>query len=197
MEPQIKNSFIPRSTFTAPRPVENSIGLVNLIAFIVLGASLLLFAIVFGYRFILISSLNRPCGEANGCGLRESFAREIKDLNIVKVTRLVNVDTKLKTARSVVENHISLLPLFVFLENHTLHSVRFTDLAFTRGGTLSLSGFAKNYEDIAIQSKAFRENQAIKNVVFSDFGQGESGNIKFTVDLTLSEELLKYKTNTN
>ena len=195
MEPQIKNSFIPRSTFTSARPVDNSIGLVNLVSFIILGVSLLLFALVFGYRFLLIDSLNRPCDSDAECGLRESFTRELKGLDIAKVTRLVNVDTKLKTARGVVEGHISLLPLMVFLENYTLHSVRFTDFKFDEGNALTLSGFAKNYEDIAIQSKAFRQSEDVKSVVFSDFGKNEEGNIKFSVDLVINEAMLKYKNN--
>ncbi len=199
MANQNQNSFIPKGSFSQSRSrMESSIGLINLIAFIVLGAVLLFSAGAFMYQYWLLNSLNRPCDSAGGCGLAEEFNREMQDLDVSAVTRLVNLDSKMRSARSVVNNHITLVPLLNLVEQNTLHSVRFSNFEFSRsGGDLKMSGIARSYEDMALQSRIFRSAPGVRQVSFSGFGGDDQGNIRFNVSLTIDESILKYQTSRN
>lgn len=199
MATQNQNSFIPQGSFSQRQSrMDSSIGLVNLIAFIILGAVLLFSAGAFIYQYWLLNSLNRPCDSAGGCGLVEEFNREMQELDVSAVTRLVNLDSKMRSARSVINNHVTLVPLLAVLEEYTLHNVRFSSFEFNReGGDLKLAGVARSYEDMALQSRVFRSAPQVRQVSFSGFGSDDLGNIRFNVVLGIDESVLKYQANRN
>ena len=197
MDNQSKTSFIPKRSFAAGnQPLESSIGLMTLISFIVLASSLIIFAGAFGYQYYLANEINRPCnadGGDQGCGLRESLAREKRELDVTKVSRLANLDAKMKTAQSIVNNHTSVVPLLDMLESQTLHTIQFTSLNLNSDNEVSLSGITKSYEDIAVQLKAFQSLDDIKSASFSGFSTDEFGNVRFNLSLSINQNLFKYK----
>ena len=198
MDNQIKTSFVPKKTLVQNPPAGSSIGLAAIVGFIILGVSLVLFAGVFAYNWFLADSINRPCNVDNGdqgCGLKESLAREERELDVDKVTRFANLDAKTKAAQGIVNNHISLLPLMAFLEDYTLHTIRFTDFEFSKDNEVKLSGQAKQYEDIAVQMKTFRNSGKVTSASFSNFNTEEDGNITFDLELSVDTSLFDYKIN--
>jgi len=198
MANQNQNSFIPKGSFTQGHSrMESSIGLVNLIAFVILGSVLFFSALVFLYHYWLVGQLNRPCDVEPGCGLVEAFERESRNLDVSAVSRLVTLDFKMRSARSIINNHVTLVPLLNLLEEYTLHNVRFTSLEFSRPGDLRMAGVARSYEDIAIQSRAFRSSGHVNRVAFSGFSTDDAGNVRFNITLGLDESLLKYQSNRN
>ncbi len=198
MNTQPQTSFVPRKNLVQNRPLPISMGLVTLIGFVVLGTALVVFASVFGYRWFLIQSINRPCDASGdqGCGLVESLERERRDLDIDKVTRLANLDAKMKAAQGIVNGHISLIPLLALLEENTLHTIRFTGLEFSQSGSIKLKGIAKQYEDIAVQMRVLRDTGKVIAASFSNFSVKDS-DIAFDLELAINQELLKYQANTN
>lgn len=193
-----QNSFIPKGSFTQSNSrMESSIGLVNLIAFVILGVVLLFSAGAFLYQQYLISSLNRPCDSGAGCGLVENFNREVRELDVAAVSRFVNLDSKIRSARSVVQGHVNLVPLLGLLEQNTLHNVRFTSFNFTRGGNVTMAGVARSYEDIARQARAFRSSGSVSSISFSGFSSDDAGNVRFNVSLVIDDSLIKYQASRN
>lgn len=197
MDNQSKTSFIPKRSFGASnQPLESSIGLMTLVSFIVLASSLIIFAGAFGYQYYLVNDINRPCAAAGGdqgCGLRESLAREKRELDVTKVSRLANLDAKMKTAQNIVKNHTSVVPLLDLLENQTLHSIQFTSLNLSPEGEVSLAGVTRSYEDIAVQLKVLQSVADVQNASFSGFGTDEFGNVRFNLSLGINQNLFKYK----
>jgi len=121
---------------------------------------------------------------------RKSFEPEF----IEEASRL---NARIEAARGLVNNHRALSPLFGILEKKTLESVRFQDFSFNaadgKDATLTMTGQAKSFNAVALQSDVFGSERAFKDPVFSNFALSERGDIVFNFKTSLDSALLRYR----
>jgi hypothetical protein len=114
------------------------------------------------------------------------------------IESLLRLNNRLAAAKKLVQNHVSPSSIFVFLENNTLSSVRFTGFAYDMNpngtATLQLSGEALDFASVALQSDTFSASRALKDVLFSDINTAPStGRIVFKVSAVVDPSLLSYR----
>lgn len=200
MEPGIPTSFIPK------RPIEStissstrrgggSVGLLSFITFVVVIGTGLSVAFAFFYQRQLVAqknTLNRSIEEARD-GIGTEFVYDMKRL-----------DARIDGVKDLLDSHIVVTPIFKALEASTLQSVQYKDFGYdtkvdptTKASTVevSLSGSAKNYATIALQSDAFSSSAIIKNPVFSNLTVDEkTRQVNFKLVFSVNTSDLSYET---
>jgi hypothetical protein len=202
MDPKLvaQTAFIPKKplaeerTFSASTPVRRGGGLLSLISVFLLIVSIALAGAVFFWKTTKEKSFNEKRAQIQNSedAIDTKFLDEIKDL-----------DRRIKASNQLLNNHISLSPLFSALGQSTLKSIQYTrfDYKISDGSdlnpkmvTISLSGVAKSYASIALQSDAFSQNRNIQDPIFSGLSRDEKdGTVKFNLDFTVNPAFLSYK----
>jgi hypothetical protein len=196
MPNEIQSSFIPKQnlTKTVNRPTM-PVGLLTLVAFLILGVSVLMFAGAFAYKQLLYQEINRKCSGSSdkGCGLVASIERERERLDYTLLTRFRRFDAKSKIAKEILDKHATLMPVFKLLNDTTLETIQYTKFTFTPAG-INLEGVASSYEDIALQSQVFgARNKEIKSFIFSGLDLDQRGNVVFKLLMTIDPAILSYR----
>ncbi|MEK7227848.1 MAG: hypothetical protein AAB681_00645 [Patescibacteria group bacterium] len=199
MEPNIPTSFIPKrpiESSVAPAPRRSgSVGLLTLITFVVVIGTGLAFAGVFLYQKQLVdqkAKLEQSIGDARD-GIGTEFVSDMKRL-----------DARISGVKELIKNHVVVTPIFEALEATTLRSVQYKDFGYivkndqttkTDSLIVDLTGTAKNYATIALQSDAFSANKLIKNPVFSNLTvDDKSRTINFKLTFSVDIADLSYQT---
>lgn len=200
MERDVQTSFIPKQSLSIDARPKETVGLFLLLSIVVLIIALLFLGGAYGYRFYLTNEINRPCASDSGneldsCGLLASLEKSKQSLGNESISEFELLDKQLRRAGEIVNEHKTFLPVFQFLEDETLQSVRYTSLNQT-GTTLDLKGVAKSYEGVALQSiEFFEQPQVVENFLFSDVNADATGNVGFSLKLTLNPSLFSYVKN--
>jgi hypothetical protein len=197
MEPQLPTSFIPKRPIMMGAPTEDhrsrAVGLLSLITAIVVVATLISFGFVYVYQRSLSvqkTKLEQSISDARN-GVGTDFLADMKRLN----SRIAGVKTLL-------ERHIVVSPIFDALQATTLRSVQYKTFTYeftTDPATklqmvkVMLSGTAKNYGTIALQSDAFTQSLLIKNPVFSDLTvEDETTSVTFKLTFEVAPSDLSF-----
>ncbi len=216
MEPSLQTSFIPKQTMAPVKPAgqaqydpkSGGMGLFTLLSFIVLFLSLVAAGGTYGYKIYLQNILYGKCAETSQlqsnsdslgltgetefkCGLYLSLVEWNRRLQDDRLVRMQRLDTKMKMATDVLNSHMSLVPLFDFLSNNTLKTVRFTKLS-TLNGEVNLEGTASGYEDIAVQSNILNSMPEVSGALFSDLNVDQKNNVTFKLKFQVNPSRLKY-----
>ena len=219
MEPSLQTSFIPKQALNpaqvnrsagAPKTVKSEgAGLFTLLSFVILFLSVAAAGGTFVYRNHLLNLLYSPCEvtaqtQPNGdilgqagtvdseCGLHASLEDKRRKLDDESLSRMQRLDTKMKLATTVLNGHLSLLPLFDILSTSTLKTLRFTKFN-TLNQQVNISGVASSYEDIAVQSEVLNDMPEIKNALFSNLDLDKEGNVIFNLTFSVSPSALTYR----
>lgn len=159
-------------------------------SFIILVISGLLFGGAYFYKQQLIKRSDV---------LKESINRAQFIIDPALLNELTKVSGKIDSAKLVLSQHTSLLPIFSLLEKVTLKSVRFSNFSFSFSAegvpTVNLIGDADSYSSLALQMDSFNKNSDIKGTSLSDMILGQSGRIKFNVSIKLDPSFIIYKSN--
>ncbi len=194
MEPTIPTSFIPKKpvdtgTVTSVHH-SRSVGLLSLLTFVIVVGTGLAFGAVYLYEKQLTaqkSKLSQSISDARD-GIGTEFVADMKRL-----------DARIAGVKDLIKNHIVVTPIFEALQATTLRSVQYKDFGYsiktdpaTKVSTVvaDLSGTAKNYATIALQSDAFATNSLIKNPVFSNLTVDDKTrtiNFKLTFSVNMSD----------
>lgn len=192
MEPKFQSSFIPKGplatsgTVSAVSKVKKKgiVGFLSFLVFIcVVGGTLVLF----GYNWYLNRSITKMSSD-----LQDARAA----LEPETITELSRLHARLLATDELLSKHVVLSPLFDFLENATLKSVRFTDFDYRiseKGFTLTLKGQARGYSSVALQSEIFNKSKYLKNQIFSDLQLDDKGNVVFTFNTEVDPTLVSFK----
>ncbi len=192
MEPKFQSSFIPKgpvaSSVASPlayRSKEKS--LLAFIAVIIFTGSVLVAALVFGYKFYL----------------NYSIAKMANDLELARValepeavSEIIRLNDRILMTEELIGSHLVLSPLFKFLEASTLRSVRFSSFNYAlseRGLELTMRGEARGYAVLALQADQFNKTENFENPIFFDFSLDEKGNVIFFFRATVNPGLLSYR----
>ncbi len=197
MEDQFKSSFIPKQALVqSPVETRSSVSLVSTVSFLILLLSILLAGGTYGYEKLLDNEINRPCPDPNqvetrGCGLEASLNKERQALDEGLLTEFKRLATKLNLASSLISNHLTILPMIDLLSELTLENVRYTNFDYNNT-TITISGLAKSYDDIAVQSNVFDKEKMIKGFIFSDLNLDNQGNVVFKLVMNVDPRLLDF-----
>ncbi len=199
MEPNIPTSFIPKRPVTAgiteDRTPNRAVGLLSLLTVIVVIATIVSFVGVYLYEQSLEgqrSKLEASIDDAKN-GIGTDFLADMKRLN-----------ARISGVKALLQGHIVVSPVFEALESTTLRSVQYKSFTYefrtdsaskAQVVQVSLSGVAKNYSTIALQSDAFARSSLIKNPVFSGLTvDDKTGNVAFRLTFDVSPEDLSFQT---
>jgi len=191
--PPITPSFIPKKA-PAPRlDLKKKTSFFFLLSVVIFASAAILHGAAYLYKISLEQKLK---SYQNSLRLEESA---FEPATLVELNR---VDAKLRSAKSLLDKHITLLPLFRMIEEHTLQSVRFKSFGFNANSDqkkieLKMTGEAENYSGVALQSDAFGELKEFKDAVFSDLNLNQSGRISFTFSASIDPGLISYVKNLN
>lgn len=193
MEPNTPTSFIPKrpiesSTVSAPHRSGN-IGLLSLITFVVVLGTGLAFAGVYIYQKQLVSQKSK---------LEQSIKQAQDGIGTEFVSDMSRLDSRINGVKELIKNHVVVTPIFESLEASTLRSIQYKNFGYsirmdpatkTSVVDIELSGVAKKYAIIALQSDAFSTNKLIKNPVFSnltldDKTRAINFNLNFSINLS-------------
>jgi hypothetical protein len=131
---------------------------------------------------------------------KASFGVVEKNFEPEKIEDLELYNKKVGVAKKLLSSHMALSPLFYVLNDVTVPTVQFTkfsaeSLVDSKSIQVKLSGLAKDYKSIAVQSRAFNTEKAkyFKNIIFSNLVLSEAKDTKgyvgfdlaFSVDLNL------------
>lgn len=198
METKFQTSFIPKKPINEEQKSGSGISLFLLVSIIVFLVALGLVAWVFIERNILINKIgiDKQTIESN----KASF-----ETNTIE--SMILLDSRIKVANTLLNNHVSISPVFNFLEEKTLKSVRFKTFHFTSAGTdgsgnsvikISMSGQAKDFKTVALQAEEFGKTEyrnIIKSPVFSELNLTNDGSVSFTFSASIVPKFISYKQN--
>lgn len=201
MDPQIPTSFIPKrpvladSSSASPTTRSRVVGLLSLITIIIVLATVISGVGVYLYEKTLVAQKQKfevSLSEARD-GIGTEFLSDMKRLN----ARIVGVKALLQT-------HIVVSPIFDALESTTLRSVQYKTFSYDfkvdpatkqQVVEVKLTGSAKTYSTIALQSDAFAQSSLIRNPIFSGLTvEDKTGNVSFDLAFDVDPKDLSYQT---
>jgi hypothetical protein len=199
MDPQIPTSFIPKRPVLSDAPVSQPrnhvVGLLTVVTVIVALATIISGAGVYLFQKSLASQkqdLELKLNEARN-GIGTDFLSDMKRLN----ARILGVQSLLK-------EHIVVSPIFAALEETTLRSIQYKTFSYAMKTDqvtkqqvveVKLTGTARNYSTIALQSDAFAQSSLIKNPVFSGLTvEDKTGNVSFQLTFDVAPRDLSFET---
>jgi hypothetical protein len=192
MEPKFQSSFIPKGPLATPGAIgrvhkkeKSFFGIIGTIVFIL---TLLTAAGVFGYTQFLKYRISKMSSDLEA-------ARAAIDPSVIR--ELTRTDARIKSTQQLLSRHVAMSPLFDYLEDSTLRTVRFTELGYgegDRGGLgLILKGQARSYAALSLQSDEFAKSAYIKEPIFSDLTLDDKGNVGFSFNAMLDPGLTSFK----
>lgn len=198
MDPQIPTSFIPKrpviSGAPSAAPRSHVVGLLTLLTVIIVLATIVSGVGVYLYQKALTAQKQKfevSLADARN-GIGSEFLTDMKRLN----ARIVGV-------KALLESHVVVTPLFAALESTTLRSVQYKTFSYdfrTDPATkqqvveVKLTGTAKSYSAIALQSDAFAQSSLIKNPVFSGLTvEDKTGYVSFQLTFDVAPADLSFQ----
>jgi hypothetical protein len=196
MEPKFKTSFIPKQSLQTqeevrfvPKKQSAPVGLLTTLTFLVLVASLGASVGFFLYKQHLVSSIEKK--RADIIQQREAFEPAL-------VKEYTRVAARLDAARKILDEHDAMTFAFALLEQITLKKVEYSTMTINynkTAGTVSLilTGSARNYKVLALQSDVFGSNQFMQEPTVNGLKAQEGGTVDFTLSAKLDPRLISYK----
>ncbi len=186
----METSFIPKQqTYKKPSTKKRNYGglLMGIGGFIFI-VTVLVAGTIFLYNRYLASEIDT---------MAQSLEREKGSLEKEIIKKLSLIDKRIEASKEVLNNHVTLVPLFDLLEQNTLQKVMFTELSFYPGDdgwwNLSMKGTTNSYATVALQSDVFGKNKNMKELIFSNLGIGNDGGVIFDVSAMIDPRLLSYR----
>mgnify|MGYP001601291959 CR=1 FL=1 len=186
-----QTSFIPKKPLAEERVQvkTRSFGLLSLISTIIFFATLVTAGGIYVYKSSLASQVTE---------LSASLDRARSAFEPSLVETLQTLDKRFTASKEVLANHSTLSPVFTSLEDLTLKSVRFTKFTYeipadTGVLTVKMTGSARSYTSIALQSDMLGRNKYFKDVVFSNLQLDAAGNVGFDLEFSIDPAFLNYK----
>jgi hypothetical protein len=114
------------------------------------------------------------------------------------IKTLERLDQRITDAKTLLAKHIVVSPIFDALQVNTLKSVQFTKFSYTTPVdpsapiTVHMSGRARDYASIALQSDQLATNKNIHNSIFSNLALDPvTGTVTFDLLFTVDADLVR------
>ncbi|MCW9054445.1 MAG: hypothetical protein OQJ98_00470 [Candidatus Pacebacteria bacterium] len=190
MEPKFRTSFIPKKTLaaaTVEKRRAGSLGILSLLALTLALGAVVLSVGTFLYAQLLDASITRKS---------ETLTRAQAAFEPALIRELVRLDSRIKEAEGILDEHLSPSAFFEELEGLTLKSVRFSEFSLTRIGegriSISMKGVADDFSGVALQADIFGKSRMIREPIFSNLNINQEGRAVFNVTAILDPSELEY-----
>ena len=199
METKYQTSFIPKSPVVSVGSRRSGgMGLFLVLSIVVFLISLGLAGYVFLEKSLLIKKIqaDQSTIEANKNGL-------ISDS--VTIESLVELNSRINVANELLDKHVAVSPIFNFLQQRTLKSVRFKNFNFSSTGrsetdtnkiSVQMAGVARDWETVASQADEFGRPEWKKIITepkVSDLSLDADGRVSFLFSAYISPDSLFYE----
>lgn len=185
--PTIPTSFVPKQPVEMhPRHSESGSNIFMIISLVILGIAVVLSAGVFIYGRYLSSQSTEKAAE---------IEKAQQSVSQGTVEGYIRLSDRLRSADTLIGQHVMLSQFFDVLESLTLKNVRFASLSVTVGDDQSaevkMTGAAENFNALAAQSAAFAKESRIKQAIFSGIkADSKTGAVSFSVSAKLDSRLV-------
>jgi hypothetical protein len=191
MEPKFQTSFIPKTPITSNNASsykpENSFSVIGIISTVLFVVALLASGGLFGYEMYINSQIQKT--QAALAEARLAFQSEDNQ-------KIILVSDQLKAIKTLLDNHMTVSPIFELLEQQTLPTVRLTSFSFAQDSasevTVMIKGEAQNYASLAQQTKIFSELGYLKNIEVTDITLSETGTVGMALKAHIDPNILLY-----
>jgi H2-forming N5,N10-methylenetetrahydromethanopterin dehydrogenase-like enzyme len=194
MEPKFQTSFIPKKPIGSSQGLGISVirgnNILSVIATVVFIVTVLTAGSLFFYKNILINQVSVA-------------DKSVIDTQIVlgtdTILKLVDLDTRIKSARILLEKHAVVSKVLLLMEGLVLKKMRFNEFSYKNldnKPSVSVSGEIQTYNALAGQQEAFLSNPSVKNPEFSNFNLADNGYIVVKFSADIDPNLISYKTAT-
>lgn len=190
MDTRLRTSFIPKKALV-PKGTSSgarvSINLFLSLGVIIFFLTLALAGGAYLYKVLIRKNIDEK--EA----MLEKAKKAFEPSLIADVKRL---DSRIASAKTILDNHSAVVPVFDLLESLTLKTIRFTEFSYSNAGgapMLDIKGEAQSYASVALLSDSFASNEKIKNPVFSDINLSESGWVQFAFTASLDPSTVAFR----
>jgi hypothetical protein len=190
MDQKFHTSFIPKKALAPTSAKKQRRGTVNIFflgAFIIFLGTLLLAVGVFLYQEFLTSSIERK---------QQSLEKARAEFEPAFIQEISRFDSRINSAKTILERHLALSALFKLLEAKTLKSIQFEGFSYLIEGdgriNIFMKGKARSFSSIALQSDIFGKDKFIKEPIFSNLNLDQKGNAIFDFSAFIDRDLLSY-----
>jgi len=193
MEPQFKTSFVPKKPIASPAPGSavsraGGINFLTLLSIVIFLAALLFSAGIFMYKLSIQREIAQQLVQLDQA--KQAFQPQF----ISQATRLNN---RINAASRILERHIAPSEIFQLLEEYTLQTVALRSFVFADNvdGKIVVrgSGEGDSFRSIVLQSDEFGRSGYMRDVLFSGLEPNQAGNVDFTFEATLDNQLILYR----
>ncbi len=198
MDTKFQTSFIPKKPMMQQETrIGSSVSIFLVISIIVFLISLALGGWVFWQKDILVKKImaeQQVISENKDGLLRDS----------ITVESIVELNSRIEVAKRLLNNHVTIYPIFDFLKQVTLRNVRFNNFTFSGSSkdslgqnriAVSMSGRAINWKTIASQADEFGRadwKSIIKEPKISGLGLNQDGSVSFVFSAFISPDYISY-----
>ena len=191
MDKEFKTTFIPKKNInrgpkheTKQARVRKSF--ISLLSFLLFVTAIVSTIGVYIYKVRLAVVINSHV---------DSINRAEKAFEPSAILDLKKLDIRLQAGTDLLNNHIAISDFLDSLSESTLPGISFLSFSFSDSGeesSVSMSGEARGYIQIAQQSDIFEDNQYIQNHIFSNFSLTDSERVTFSLEFHLNRKLLTF-----
>lgn len=191
MQERVKTSFIPKASLKVERrrtAPHSSVGIINVIASIILIASIIAAVGLFLFEQFTVRSIESK---------RESLDRARAAFEPSTIKELSRLDARLNASGLLLDSHVAMSRLFDEIESQTLASVRFKDFSLSESGpgrlVVTMAGTAQSFNALALQADVFGGSPLFSEPLFSDFNIDTTGNVVFSFSAAVNRSEIAYR----
>lgn len=196
MEGKFQTSFIPKKpvgsqpNLTKPAHTTNLFSIIVTIIFVTV---LLLSGLVFAYKMMVQQKNDR---------LNEELQAEIAKLRAqdASINELIRLDTRVESAKKLLNQHVALTSFFEFLSSSTLKTIQYKNFKYTQNPdnkvVITMNGVSQSFTALAQQSDLLLDpetQKSLKNPVISNYTLDPDGRVVFTFAGELNPQTFLYK----
>jgi hypothetical protein len=200
METKFQTSFIPKKPIVQEKKISSGISLFLLISLVVFFITSGLAGWVYFEKQRLIDKINEE--KATITKNKNSLTKDS-----LSIENFVDLNTRIEISKELLSKHITVAPVFGFLQDRILKNVRFNSFVFSysdktdsTGKTnvkVDVSGKALNWRTMAAQVDELGKTQwknIIKESRVSNLALSSDGSVSFLYSAYLSPDFIIYKT---
>jgi hypothetical protein len=192
-EVKFQTSFIPKKPIAEEKPKRG----MSLFLFL----SILVFFVAVGIAGYVY--LEKQLLIKNITGAQNVISTNKGSFDTATIDSIVELNARIGAAQTLLGNHVSISPVFNFLNQATLVNVRFKDFTFS-GGTdssgqqtvsIKMDGTAKDFQTVALQAAEFGKSDwrnIVRDVTVSNFNLNQDGSVSFLITATIVPSFLSY-----
>lgn len=188
MPQKVPTSFVPKQPVrTVRRPqAQGPLSIFAVAALVLIGASIVLAGLVFGYELYLKQNKEAKTGELKV--LQDSVDPQA-------VEDLARLSQRLVISRELLASHVAVSSIFSMLERDTVQDVSFDDFQLQTAPSgdveVTMEGTAQSFNALAYQSVVFRNNPFLRNQIFEDITVTDDGDVAFSFSGIVSGTLVR------